>query len=84
MDMSLCAPGVTGKRPVGHTGEYGDTRTIADLLGVSESYLNKARCTGSGPPFHKFGSAVRYHIATALEWAAAQTHKSTSEYHEVA
>lgn len=29
-------------------------------LGVSASFLNKARCDGSGPAFLKIGSCVRY------------------------
>jgi hypothetical protein len=59
--------------------EYGSVKVAARMLDVGESYLNKARVYGGGPPFVKFGAAVRYHIPTLLKWAAAQTRRSTSE-----
>ena len=64
--------------------EYGSVKVAAKKLGVGESYLNKARVYGGGPPFVKFGAAVRYHIPTLLEWAAAQTRHSTSDQGEAA
>jgi hypothetical protein len=60
-------------------GDYGDVGAAARVLKLSRSYLNKARVTGSGPPYVKFGRAVRYHIPSLLAWAAAQTRRSTSE-----
>src|SRR5208283_5926922 len=42
--------------------QYGNTEIDARILGVSLSYLNKARMSGDGPPFHKFGRTVRYFI----------------------
>jgi hypothetical protein len=59
--------------------EYGDVNVTARILDVSASYLNKARVYGSGPPFVKFGKSVRYHIPSALAWAATRTRRSTSE-----
>ena len=59
--------------------EYVNVKVAAKALGVGASYLNKARVYGGGPPFVKFGAAVRYHIPTLLEWAAAQTRRSTSD-----
>jgi hypothetical protein len=59
--------------------EYGSVKIAARLLDLSESHLNKARVYGGGPPFVKFGATVRYHIPTLLEWAAAQTRRSTSD-----
>jgi hypothetical protein len=59
--------------------DYGDVKVAARILGVSESFLNKARTDGSGPAYEKFGAAVRYHIPTLREWAAARTRHSTSE-----
>jgi hypothetical protein len=64
--------------------EYGDTKQTAKRLNVSPSFLNKARITGDGPPFVKFGAAVRYHLPTAMAWAASLTQRSTSESLEVA
>jgi hypothetical protein len=59
--------------------DYGDVGAAARVLNLSESYLNKARVTGSGPPFVKFGRNVRYHIPSLLAWAEAQTRRSTSD-----
>jgi hypothetical protein len=59
--------------------EYGDVSAAAHILNLSESYLNKARVTGAGPPYAKFGKSVRYHLPSALAWAAARTRRSTSD-----
>lgn len=59
--------------------QYGSTELAAKILGLSASFLNKARVAGDGPPYAKFGHAVRYHIPTILEWAAARIRRSTSE-----
>jgi hypothetical protein len=59
--------------------DFGDVRTAARILKLSTSYLNKARVTGSGPPYVKFGRAVRYHVPSLLAWAEAQTRRSTSD-----
>jgi hypothetical protein len=64
---------------LGSESEYGSVKIAARLLDVSEMYLNKARVYGGGPPFVKFGAAVRYHLPTLREWAAAQTRRSTSD-----
>jgi hypothetical protein len=59
--------------------EYGSVKIAARMLDLSESYLNKARVYGGGPPFVKLGATVRYHIPTLLAWAASQTRRSTSD-----
>lgn len=64
--------------------QYVGVKATAKLLGVSESFLNKARLSGSGPPFAKFGHSVRYDVAVVLGWAAAQQRHSTSDQGEVA
>jgi hypothetical protein len=58
---------------------YVDTAGAAEVLNVSQSYLNKARLDGSGPVFHKFGAAVRYSVPMLLKWAKAQQRISTSD-----
>ncbi len=63
----------------GGSCEYGNVADAAKTLGVSQSFLNKARLYGGGPPFCKFGATVRYHLPTLLEWAAAQTRRTTSD-----
>jgi hypothetical protein len=72
-----------GLRPdnnhVSESSDYGDVGAAARILKLSKSYLNKARVTGSGPPYVKFGRSVRYHIPSLLAWAEAQTRRSTSD-----
>lgn len=51
----------------------------ADILGVSTSYLNKARLTGAGPPFVKIGSRVRYDPGDLVDWIEQQKRRSTSD-----
>jgi predicted DNA-binding transcriptional regulator AlpA len=51
----------------------------AEFLGMSVSFLNKGRLTGSTPPFFKFGSAVRYSQADLIEWMASRRRTSTSD-----
>lgn len=60
--------------------EYIDTAEAAKRLGISASFLNKARLTGDGPAFVKFSKAVRYHWPTVQAWVASRMRRSTSEY----
>ena|SRR5260370_41414208 len=41
------------------------TEQLARALKVSESYLEKCRLRGTGPPFVKYGRTVRYRWGTA-------------------
>jgi predicted DNA-binding transcriptional regulator AlpA len=52
----------------------------AERLGLSVSYLNKARLTGSGPSFIKLGARVAYDPADLVAWLEGQKYLSTSEY----
>jgi predicted DNA-binding transcriptional regulator AlpA len=65
-------------------GEYLDVNETAKRLGISASFLNKARLTGDGPSFLKIGKTVRYEWSTVLKWLEEQTRRSTSESREVA
>ena len=56
-----------------------NTAVAAKLLNVSASFLNKARLSGGGPPFAKFGFHVRYNTQALMVWAAEQTRRSTSD-----
>ena len=50
---------------------------VAELLGVSNQWLAKARITGESPPYVKFGKAhnspVRYDLTEVQEWIAKRT-----------
>ena len=54
-------------------------REAADRLGVSESWLAKARGRGDGPPFMKFHGVVRYGDRTLGRWARSHTRFSTKD-----
>lgn len=50
---------------------------VADLLGVHIGTIRAWRCKRArgevvGPPFRKFGRAVRYHAGDVDAWARAQ------------
>jgi predicted DNA-binding transcriptional regulator AlpA len=47
-------------------------KTAADYLGLSKSFLDKARCYGGGPVFAKLGTTVIYNSADLDEWVAAR------------
>jgi len=51
----------------------------AAFLGVSLSWLAKARVTGEGPRFVKIGRAVRYVDSAVRDYIRARTRGSTSE-----
>ncbi len=52
----------------------------ARFLGLSASTLNKLRVYGGGPAFAKLGRIVVYDMRDLDAWAAAHTHRCTSEY----
>jgi hypothetical protein len=60
--------------------QHFDTAGAADYVGLSESFLNKARITGNGPAFHKLGRRVVYAIADLDIWLATHKRSNTSEY----
>jgi hypothetical protein len=51
----------------------------ATTLRVSLSWLAKARMNGDGPPFVKFGRAVRYEETALHHWMKTRERRSTSE-----
>jgi hypothetical protein len=59
--------------------QFGDVSVAAKILDVSESYLNKLRMTGDGPPYVKLGVAVKYVLPELLPWALARSRRSTSD-----
>lgn len=45
------------------------TEQVAEWMGISASYLNKARMEGTGPKFAKLNSSVRYQVKDVRAWA---------------
>jgi predicted DNA-binding transcriptional regulator AlpA len=56
-----------------------DTATAAKRLGVSPSFLAKARMQGVGPRYRKLGRAVRYAHADVDHWLLVCSRTSTAE-----
>jgi helix-turn-helix protein len=54
-------------------------KEAAEFLHVSVSFLAKARMTGTGPPFAKFGRSVRYGESGLLQYVKSRLRLSTSE-----
>jgi predicted DNA-binding transcriptional regulator AlpA len=52
---------------------------VAELLGVSLSWLAKSRLNGTGPRFIKVGRAVRYALSAVREYILSRQRNSTSE-----
>jgi predicted DNA-binding transcriptional regulator AlpA len=48
-------------------------REAAEYLGLSKSFLDKARIYGGGPVFMKFGKAVAYSTDELDRWAVSCT-----------
>ncbi len=57
-----------------------NTRDAASYLGLAASTLEKARLTGTGPPFLKLGRIIRYRCQDLDEWLDKHVVMSTSEY----
>jgi predicted DNA-binding transcriptional regulator AlpA len=51
-----------------------DTRTAAEMLGVSKSHLEKLRIDDSNasPPTIRVGRCVRYPVSQLIAWAEEQ------------
>jgi len=52
----------------------------ARYLGMSESFLAKSRCYGSGPRYCKLGRRVAYRKSDLDAWREERVYGSTSEY----
>jgi predicted DNA-binding transcriptional regulator AlpA len=51
---------------------YLSQKDVAQMLGMSEAWLERKRCEGGGIPFKRFGTSVRYLEADVLAWIANQ------------
>jgi predicted DNA-binding transcriptional regulator AlpA len=54
-------------------------RDAAKILGVSTSWLAKARLRGDGPRYVKIGRVVRYPLSALREYIKSRMRGSTSE-----
>lgn len=58
---------------------YLRTPDAAVHLGLSPRTLEKHRCFGTGPEYHKLGGRIVYAIADLDTWAAIGRKRSTSD-----
>lgn len=61
------------------SARYLRTPDAAVRLGLSPRTLEKHRCYGTGPAFHKLGGRVVYSIEALDAWAACGLRRSTSD-----
>jgi Helix-turn-helix domain len=66
---------------VDHTGVRGKLSVsgAAEYLNVSESFLNKLRCSGGGPEFFKIGTRIVYDITTLDAFLEQRRRRSTAD-----
>lgn len=58
---------------------YLHTVDAATWLGLSPRTLEKYRCLGGGPIFHKFGGRVMYALPDLQKWIDQSACRSTSD-----
>lgn len=58
---------------------YLPTPDAAIVLGLSARTLEKHRCFGTGPVYHKLGGRVVYTLAELQAWADSGARRSTND-----
>lgn len=66
-------------QPAAHSPQFLKTPDAAARLGLSPRTLEKHRCYGTGPNFHKLGGRVVYSIEALDAWAELGRRRSTSD-----
>lgn len=67
----------TAPHTVSH--KYLTVREAAKKIGVSESTLNKLRCEGGGPEYHRFGGRVLYREDTLDAFMQKEVYFNTAD-----
>jgi predicted DNA-binding transcriptional regulator AlpA len=73
------APDAATEKTMNCRSQYLNTKQAAHYVGLSESLLEKRRCTGDGPEFLKVGKAVRYEQTALDAWMQADRRTSTAD-----
>jgi hypothetical protein len=77
---SLSGRGVGAPQKAAASPEvYLTPKEASEIWRMSVSWLAKARMNGNGPPFVKFGRAVRYEESALHRWVKTRERHSTSE-----
>jgi hypothetical protein len=69
----------TPQKGVASPRVYLTPKEASEICRMSVSWLAKARMNGDGPPFVKFGRAVRYEETALHLWTKTKERHSTSE-----
>jgi predicted DNA-binding transcriptional regulator AlpA len=56
----------------------------AEYVGLSKSFLDKARCIGTGPAFSKLGATVIYSTDDLDAWVAANRRNPANDNDRIA
>lgn len=67
------------EQPALRSPQFLKTPDAAARLGLSPRTLEKHRCYGTGPNFHKLGGRVVYSIEALDAWAELGRRRSTSD-----
>lgn len=67
------------EQPAPRSPQFLKTPAAAARLGLSPRTLEKHRCYGTGPNFHKLGGRVVYSIEALDAWAELGRRRSTSD-----
>lgn len=69
----------TTDEPVNDQPSYLDTKALAQATGLSESFYNQRRVSGTGPVFIRAGRRVLYDWRAVQIWLEQRSRHSTSE-----
>jgi predicted site-specific integrase-resolvase len=64
----------------GAVSPFLSTTLAADFLGLKPSTLERWRCAGEGPVFHKIGGRIYYTRPDLQTWIESRRRRSTAEH----
>jgi predicted DNA-binding transcriptional regulator AlpA len=59
------------KNPINTNTKLINQKQVAEIIGLSEAWLERKRWEGGGIPYRKLGRAVRYDERDVLDWIEA-------------
>lgn len=58
-------------------------KQVAEIIGLSEAWLERKRWEGGGIPYRKLGRCVRYNERDVIDWIEAHGMRSSTSQAEV-
>ena len=71
-------PQLETEREIDHT--FLTVMEAANYLRLSKSFLDKLRCNGGGPKYHRHGRRIFYKVEDLDAWSDGRCFSSTSQY----